>query len=443
MMTTPIHHTAGAGLAIDVQGVVKDFRLDAPSLGAFVTGGATSIHRALDNIHVQVPKGTALGLIGQNGSGKTTMLRLLSRVSKPTKGTVQVEGVISTLINIASGFDTDFTGRENINLSCAVRGVDRTIARDIAQTVIDFSELGPFIDQPVKTYSSGMVLRLGFSIATHIPFDVLLMDEHISVGDEYFVFKCKERFAELMPSGRTFVLASHDLHMIREFCDQVLWLDMGKPRMLGPARDVVAAYQDNTRERERAHTGTHVAVSVPAVNAAPDKGDEAPVVTGRPARDHDLDATQTKAGLQRETPRVRIGTVSLCVDGQPVDVLENPHELNGRISVRYTVTYHLPTESPVMGGALFRNDGVMVFGPNTLYDQVPVGTLEGTYEMELKYGALPLLTGSYYLEVGVFDKTHAVMFAYAKRACEFRVRTDLPDFGLAAFPHSWELKKPG
>lgn len=204
-------------------------------------------HEALHGISVAVPAGESLGVIGSNGSGKTTLLRLIARVLRPTSGRVRVRGRVAPLLDLVGGFHPELSGRDNIVLNGTLLGLDRrTIAARI-DTIVGFAEVGGFIDAPLRTYSAGMVLRLGFAVATDMEPDILVIDEALGVGDEHFQRKCAARIDGLRSRGVTFVLVSHDMHSVERLCSRVLWLDRGRIRMTGPAGDVIAAYLDGHR----------------------------------------------------------------------------------------------------------------------------------------------------------------------------------------------------
>jgi ABC-type polysaccharide/polyol phosphate transport system ATPase subunit len=200
--------------------------------------------RALDGVTFDVSRGEALGIIGRNGSGKTSLLRLLARVLQPTKGTIDIHGRVATLIDLGAGFNPELSGEENIYLAGALYGFSRSEMRAKFDGIVRFAELERFIHVPVKNYSAGMSARLGFSIATDVDPDVLLVDEVLAVGDEAFQKKCFERMQAFQESGKTIVLVSHDLHTVQDFCDRVLLLDHGKVGLDGDPRKVVESYRN-------------------------------------------------------------------------------------------------------------------------------------------------------------------------------------------------------
>ncbi len=198
---------------------------------------------ALENVSFEINNGEVLGIIGHNGAGKSTLLKIISGIMKPTKGTVQVLGNVVPMLELGSGFDYDLTGRENIFLNGAILGYSERFLKEKYDEIEAFSELGQFIDVPLRNYSSGMVMRLAFSVATVVNPDILIVDEILAVGDATFQEKSKARMMELMSGGTTVLFVSHSLAQIREMCDRVLWLDHGHMKMIGDAQKVCDAYE--------------------------------------------------------------------------------------------------------------------------------------------------------------------------------------------------------
>ena len=199
---------------------------------------------ALQDVDFSIEKGEVLGLVGANGAGKSTMLKIISGILKPTKGTVTVHGNIVPMLELGSGFDLELTGRENVFLNGAILGYSEDFLKEKYQEIVDFSELGEFIEMPLRNYSSGMITRLAFSIATVVKPDILIVDEILSVGDAAFQKKSKNRMMELMSGGTTVLLVSHSAEQITEMCSRAIWLEKGTMKMIGPAADVCRAYEE-------------------------------------------------------------------------------------------------------------------------------------------------------------------------------------------------------
>src|SRR5215203_5593109 len=198
--------------------------------------------QALHQVSFQVPKGCTYGVIGSNGSGKSTLLKCVAGITRPTEGDVKVDGRISALIELGAGFHPEISGRENIFINGIMLGLTKKEIQRRFDEIVEFAEMQDFIDAPVKTYSSGMYMRLGFAVAIHVDPEVLLVDEVLAVGDEAFTHKCLDKFAEFRRRNRTILLVTHSLDMVERFCDRALWLDKGQTRAEGEPKRVVASY---------------------------------------------------------------------------------------------------------------------------------------------------------------------------------------------------------
>lgn len=235
---------------INVSGVTMRFRMNNDkilSLKEFITTALRGKLKydeftALDNVSFEVHKGETLGLIGHNGAGKSTMLKVISGILKPTEGSVSCSGNIVPMLELGSGFDFDLTGRENIFLNGAILGYSEEFLLEKYDEIVEFSELGKFIEMPIRNYSSGMLARLAFSIATVVKPEILIVDEILSVGDADFQEKSRARMMELMGGGTTVLFVSHSLDQIRQMCHRVVWLEHGQVKMYGPAQEVCDAY---------------------------------------------------------------------------------------------------------------------------------------------------------------------------------------------------------
>src|SRR5580765_85650 len=223
---------------------------------------------ALTDVSLSVPKGSTFGVMGRNGSGKSTALKLVAGITKPTSGTVRVEGRISALIELGAGFHPEISGRENVFINGIMLGLTKREIQERFDEIVDFAELREFIDAPVKTYSSGMYMRLGFAVAIHVNPDVLLIDEVLAVGDEGFTHKCLDKFAEFKRSNKTILLVTHSLNLIERFCDEALWLDEGRAMSHGDPKRVVGAYLTKVEEGEEALLAATTAKAVETASRA-------------------------------------------------------------------------------------------------------------------------------------------------------------------------------
>lgn len=234
--------------AIEVRSMYKDFKLiyDKPytlkERLVFWNKTKVGVHNVLKNINLDIKKGETVALIGTNGSGKSTLLKLMTKILYPNKGTVETNGKLTSLLELGAGFHQDFTGRENIYFNASIFGLTRKEIESRVDEIIEFSELGSFIDNPVRTYSSGMYMRLAFSVAINVDADILLVDEILAVGDAHFQEKCFKKLDELKNSDKTIVIVSHSLEPVRKLCDRGVWIYEGEVRMDGPIDEVVDEY---------------------------------------------------------------------------------------------------------------------------------------------------------------------------------------------------------
>ena len=250
--------------AVSLRGVSKKFRLyreRADTMKSrFVQRNRARYQElwAVNDVSLDVPRGTTFGFIGHNGSGKSTLLKLIAGVHPPTTGTVMARGRVSSLIELGAGFHPELTGRENVYLNGAILGLTRKEINRVFDDIVAFSELQDFIDSPVKVYSSGMYVRLGFSVAVNLDPDILMVDEVIAVGDEEFQRRCFEHIEHLRRRGTTIVLVSHDMHTVRRLCESAAWLDHGRLKKMGPAHVVVEDYLASLRDQDRPSTASPI-----------------------------------------------------------------------------------------------------------------------------------------------------------------------------------------
>ncbi len=235
-------------IAISVKGVTKEFIIYEDK-AYFLKERLANLkrnkkrkHVVLNDINLDIKKGDSVALIGVNGSGKSTLLKLMNKIIYPEKGKIEINGKVSSMIELGAGFNTDFTGRENIYFNASMYGLGKKDVDPIIDKIIDFSELGEFIDTPVRTYSSGMYMRLAFSIAVNVQADILLIDEILAVGDAHFQNKCLDKMKELKAEGKTMVFVSHSVGQVKSFCDRAVWLYNGTLKMDGTTNEVIEAY---------------------------------------------------------------------------------------------------------------------------------------------------------------------------------------------------------
>ena len=385
---------------------------------------------ALKDVNFSIYQGEAVGIIGENGSGKSTTLKLISRILYPNSGSVSVRGKVSALLELGSGFHPDLTGRENIFLNGSLLGMGRKEMEDLYERIVDFAELGPFIEQPIKWYSSGMTMRLGFAVAINVNPDILITDEVLAVGDEAFQRKCLEAIADIRRSGKTIIFVSHALDAVRSLCGRVIWLDHGVVQADGPAGAVIDKYLEHANRRHRArlesqYTGEQTAPP-PDADAA-DPADEA-----------------ANAGSVRRwgTGEVQItGVQFLDGAGEVAQVFQTGQPLTIRL------TYHAPRRvaHPVFGLALYTSTGINLTGPNTRFAEYDILFVEGDGAIDYNIPVLPLMGGVYDVTVAATNTDMTVMFDHQHGWYHFVVQPnpDLPDrFGLLHIPGAWSLDSP-
>jgi len=244
-----------SGISIEIDDVTKDFRVykdKSNTLKAFILSNSRNrytLHRVLDNVNLTIAKGEAVGLIGKNGCGKSTTLKLINKIIYPDKGSISVNGKLSSLIELGAGFHPDMSGRENIYINASIFGLSKKEVDKRIEEIIAFSELSQYIDNPVRTYSSGMYMRLAFSVAIYVDAEILLIDEILAVGDEAFQRKCFSKLKEIKANGTTIVIVSHSMDQIKSICDRVVWLEDGKIKKDGKAEKVCRLYHDAMMSR--------------------------------------------------------------------------------------------------------------------------------------------------------------------------------------------------
>jgi ABC-type polysaccharide/polyol phosphate transport system ATPase subunit len=401
---------------------------------------------ALRGVSFGVRQGCTFGIVGRNGSGKSTALKLVAGITKPTTGTVSVQGRISALIELGAGFHPEISGRENVFINGIMLGLTKREITRRFDEIVEFAELEDFIDAPVKTYSSGMYMRLGFAVAIHVDPDVLLIDEVLAVGDEAFTHKCLDKFAEFRRRNKTVLLVTHSLNLVERFCDEALWLHDGRARAMGDPRRVVSAYITDVEKQEERHmaaadakakaaveqrSGSTASVSelVPSAQPpAPPAGPEQK--TPEPPPDM-FQATEGRWG-SREAEIAGVDLVG--EDGQPAHVFYSGE----RVEIRLTLRAAAPLTDFVVGIGIFNVDGVCAFGTNTNIEELKAERLEGEGHVTFTVDALDLVAGTYKLDVAL-HKLDGYPYDYHRLLYSFRVKSRTQDAGLYRPRHSWSF----
>ncbi len=346
----------------------------------------------LRDVSLTVRRGDTIGIVGPNGSGKSTLLKLITGILEPTSGTIHVRGRVSSLLELGAGFHPDLTGRENIYLNGSIYGLNRQQMDARLDEIIDFAELGDFIDTPVKHYSSGMYVRLGFAVAIHTEPDILIVDEVLTVGDQGFQQKCLERIYELKRRGIAILLVSHSLSDLEQLCDRAVWIHEGYVRQEGASAEVVDRYLAfaNDRYYEK-------------------RADRDPNA-------HRFEESESRWGTgQAEITGVEL----LNADGQP----SHHFDTDGPLHLRLTYQTHEPIERPAFGLAIYRRDGVHINGPNSVHEGVAIPIIDGAGTVNYVIERLPLQAGHYEFTVALYNTDSTVAFDHHHRLYPFEVRT--------------------
>jgi lipopolysaccharide transport system ATP-binding protein len=413
-------------VAIQVEGVSKRFRRQTiqPSttlksaIVDFLRGRkiieTPSTFQALKEVTFTVPSGHTLGIIGRNGSGKSTLLKLLAGIYRPDHGKIVVQGKVGALLELGAGFHPEFSGRENILINGIVLGLSKRAVRQQLDNIVRFAELEAFIDEPVKTYSAGMYMRLGFSVAVHADPDVLLIDEILAVGDEGFFQKCYDKLAAFRRLGKTIILVSHDLNTVSRWCDTVVWIEDGMVQEQGLPQRVVDLYRQHVAAQEaNVAIGEHLRL-VEEVRQAP------------------AGETANRWG-SREVEIVSVKM--LHTSGQERYVYESGDPV--RVVIHYRM--HRPVPDTVFGIALMRSDGLWCYGTNTAVEDIPLPPLGEEGNVEVLLERLDFVAGTYYFDVAV----HALdgyPYDYHHGLYTFTVKSELQEVGVCRIPHSWAIK---
>ena len=395
-----------AASLLKLEGIGKDYARSTNRSGHLrllfdlLRGNApTDFFRALNDISFTLESGASLGLIGENGAGKSTLLKIIAGVIPPTRGRLAVNGRISALLELGSGFHPEYTGLENIRLAGSLAGLTEKSLRAKREEIIDFADIGEHIHQPIKTYSSGMIVRLGFAIATAVKPEILITDEVLAVGDESFQKKCIAWQEEYLKNGGTLLLCSHSMYHVQKLCKHALWMHHGAMHRYGPAGDVTTEYlvyheEKSSQERKRHAQRTTYDGGLYAVTELSLASTEAP----------------TSAGLHRQ----RLGS--------PLTVSGELHSPDGR--------------APGVSIGIVRTDGTPVYGIVSEADSYTPGRIDGhRFEFSLRFPDLPLLPGKYTVRAHALDPEGMRLFDTVER--EMFVEGSTRELGLCRLDHQW------
>jgi ABC-type polysaccharide/polyol phosphate transport system ATPase subunit len=372
----------------------------------------------LRDVSFEAEPGEMIGIVGENGAGKSTLLKLLSRILEPTSGQIELNGRVAALLELGAGFHPDLTGRENVYLNGSILGFKRAEMARIFDDIVSFSELERFIDIPIKHYSSGMRIRLGFSVAIHLQPDILLVDEVLAVGDQAFQLRCLDRINEMKRQGVTIILVSHNLDKVREMCNRAIWLHDGQILAMGPSGPVLEQYMTQVLER-----------------------DGQALREGESAREIDHSRKDNGPSWRWGTREAEIERVQfLDSQGRERRSFETCETFIARI---YYVA-HERIERPLFGVALHRADGFHINGPNTGFSDYPIESIEGDGYIEYVIPRLPLLEGTYLFSAAIYDDTAQHAYDHHHTAYTVRViqNPEIQErYGTFHIPCHWRLER--
>ncbi len=356
---------------------------------------------ALEDVSFDVERGETVGVIGQNGAGKSTLLKLLCGVTAATRGTIETHGTIASILELGTGFHPEFSGRDNAALNAAILGLSSDEVKRALPHILEFSELGEFIDRPVKTYSSGMYMRLAFSVAVNVDPDILVIDEALAVGDGHFQKKCIDKIHEFQERGKTILFCSHALYYVNAICRRTLWLDHGRAMRFGPSVEVVHDYETFLHERDRTHP-----------------------------------ATEEHATAERTETPVRIASIAVCDSGgNERTIFARGDDVHIRIRIE-SDSEAQPVH--VLVGVNRTSDDLQCFSVATQEDGVPPMSGSRSYDVRLQLLDLPLLRGDYSVIAYVGDETAMTVFDRRDLAPGFSIAGDRWEVGLMSVRHRWE-----
>ncbi len=418
--------------ALRVQQLGKEYKLyDTPRqrLRALVTGRATHrSHWALQGVSFALQRGQCLGVIGDNGAGKSSLLKLMAGTMQPSVGSIERVGRVTAILELGAGFHPDFSGRDNLYFGGSLIGISAAHMAELEASIIAFSELGDAIDRPVKTYSSGMSVRLAFALVTAVAPEVLIIDEALAVGDQHFQKKCIDRIMAFRASGCTILFCSHSPYHIRHLCDVALWLDGGRVMEFGDTETVLGAYEMHTRLRNRQDEAP-AAQATAEVVAAIDAETQTHITTAEAS----VEPPAAPAVVVDDGLSARIMSVTLADLGDGEPALLQSRDLVATIVVR-----GLGDERPNVGFMIEQSKGVGITSLATHEEGAhPVRKDNGLWRSVLTFPNLPLHSGEYVVSAFLFDASGLVVYEQWYQFLHFRFVTPTLMPGLVRLPHHW------
>lgn len=411
-------------IVIDVKNITKKFKIyfdkgsQLKERLLFHKRNRYEEREVLKGISFQVKKGEAVGLIGHNGCGKSTTLKLLTKIMYPDSGEIIMKGRISSLIELGAGFHPDMSGRENIYTNASIFGLTKKEVDARFNDIVEFSELSDFIDNPVRTYSSGMYMRLAFSVAINVDADILLIDEILAVGDTNFQTKCFNRLRELKASGMTIIIVTHDLSTIEKFCDKAIWLNDGFIIREGRSDEVVDAYFSFMNQKK-----------IETVSEQPEKPNQ-PEQSEQENNSEEIDYSADRFGLKYAEIKK-----ACMLNSQNIDT--RIFRTGEKLTIE--INYHInKINEYVFGFGFYTLEGKCLYGNNTQIDRLKINpkNIDGVISVDID--KLPLLSGKYILNVAIVD-TDGTPMDFFRKYCEFEVVSDDRSTGWLSIEHNWRL----
>ena len=409
--------------AIEVRNLKKIFKIYPDKSNSikekilFFKRNKYEVNQVLEGVSFDIKKGEAVGLIGKNGCGKSTTLKLLNRIMYPTSGTIRVNGRVSSLIELGAGFHPDMSGRENIYTNASIFGLTKKQIDEKLDDIIEFSELGEAVDNPVRTYSSGMYMRLAFSVAINVEADVLLIDEILAVGDVSFQKKCFEKLREIKYSGTTIVIVSHSLQQIEQICDKSIWIEKGHIRQIGNPKEIHLKYlKEMEEERQR------------LIHEA-QKNKENDI--------EDRDSFCGKKVIRSGSGEVYFTNVTLK---DKEEKLQNVYKSHDFMQVQYDFVNKSDIEEAVFSVRIYKDDNTHCYGTTSDIECNDTIKIKGKNKFIVDFDDLCLLDGNYMIDVDVKDKTGDIVYDSIHDTIRFDVINEDGRTGVCAIRTSWKVE---
>lgn len=397
--------------------------------------------KVLRGISFSAKKGEAIGLIGHNGCGKSTTLKMLSKIMYPDSGTIEMKGRVSSLIELGAGFHPDMSGRENIYINASIFGLSKKEIDQRLDDIIEFSELEEFIDNPVRTYSSGMYMRLAFSVAINVDADILLIDEILAVGDVSFQAKCFNKLREIKKSGTTIVIVSHSLGQIEQICEKSIWIDEGLIREEGKPRVVDPHYLEYMSEKEMKRVEKKEEKKEEK-KAEKEEKTSKDSTDKKESEENDSKEKAIEDGQAHEKDDKRWGSKEVTMT--KVEVLNEELEKKTFFKNTEPIILRIHYESKnkleevVFGIAIYRSDGEYIYGTNSLIDTSKTDSLDGSGYIDLKMKRIPVNSGTYSIDLAL-HKSDGFNYDFWREVCQIIIKNSKDEVGVVSIAHEWEI----